>query len=75
MRPELSIAHLDIEDRDLAYEKVQRKPITGHSRTPATGSGITLKSQLYLLIDQGAHQAMVLLEVPNRYLAGLARLL
>ena len=34
--------------------------------------GITRKSQLPTRwIDQGAHQAMALLEVPNRYLAGV----
>ena len=34
--------------------------------------GITRKSQVPTRwIDQGAHQAMALLEVPNRYLAGV----
>lgn len=74
MRPELSTAHLDIEDRDLAYEKkVQLQPhivylaLSSHLKV-----GITRKSQLPTRwIDQGAHQAMALLEVPNRYLAGV----
>lgn len=74
MRPELSKAHLDIEDRDLAYEKkVQLQPhivylaLSSHLKV-----GITRKSQLPTRwIDQGAHQAMALLEVPNRYLAGV----
>lgn len=74
MRPELSTAHLDIEDRDLAYEKkVQLQPhivylaLSSHLKV-----GITRKSQLPTRwIDQGAHQAMALLEVPNRYLAGI----
>ena len=74
MRPELSNAHLDIEDRDLAYEKkVQLQPhivylaLSSHLKV-----GITRKSQLPTRwIDQGAHQAMALLEVPNRYLAGV----
>ena len=74
MRPELSKAHLDIEDRDLAYEKkVQLQPhvvylaLSSHLKV-----GITRKSQLPTRwIDQGAHQAVALLEVPNRYLAGV----
>ena len=74
MRPELSTAHLDIEDRDLGYEKqVQLQPhivylaLSSHLKV-----GITRKSQLPTRwIDQGAHQAMALLEVPNRYLAGV----
>lgn len=74
MRPELSKAHLDIEDRDLAYEKkVQLQPhivylaLSSHLKV-----GITRKSQVPTRwIDQGAHQAISLLEVPNRYLAGV----
>lgn len=74
MRPELSTAHLDIEDRDLAYEKkVQLQPhivylaLSSHLKV-----GITRKTQLPTRwIDQGAQQAMALLEVPNRYLAGV----
>ena len=74
MRPELSKAHLDIEDRDLAYEKkVQLQPhivylaLSSHLKV-----GVTRKSQLPTRwIDQGAHEAIALLEVPNRYLAGV----
>lgn len=74
MRPELSTAHLDIEDRDLAYEKkVQLQPhivylaLSSHLKV-----GITRKTQIPTRwIDQGAQQAMALLEVPNRYLAGV----
>ena len=74
MRPELSTAHLDIEDRDLAYEKkVQLQPhIVYLAHSSHLKVGITRKSQLPTRwIDQGAHQAMALLEVPNRYLAGV----
>lgn len=75
MRPELSKAHLDIEDRDLAYEKkVQLQPhivylaLSSHLKV-----GITRKTQVPTRwIDQGAHQALPLLEVPNRYLSGVA---
>lgn len=75
MRPELSKAHLGIEDRDLAYEqKVQLQPhwvylaLSSHLKV-----GITRKSQIPTRwIDQGAHMAIPLLEVPNRYLAGVA---
>jgi hypothetical protein len=74
MRPELSKAHLGEADRDLAYEsKMQLQP---HAVYLALSShlkvGVTRKSQLPTRwIDQGAHQAQVLLEVPNRYLAGV----
>ena len=74
MRPELSKAHLGQADRDLEYEsKMQLQPhivylaLSSHLKV-----GVTRKSQLPTRwIDQGAHQAIPLLEVPNRYLAGL----
>ena len=75
MRPELSTAHLDIEDRDLAYEKkVQLQP---HIVYLAVASdvkiGVTRKTQVPTRwIDQGASFAIPLVEVPNRYLAGVA---
>ena len=75
MRPELSKAHLGLEDRDLEYEKkVQLQP---HWVYLASSShlkvGVTRKSQIPTRwIDQGAHQAVGILEVPNRYLAGVA---
>lgn len=74
MRPELSKAHLDIEDRDLAYEKkVQLQPhIVYFALSSHLKVGVTRKSQLPTRwIDQGAHQAMAFLEIPNRYLAGV----
>lgn len=75
MRPELSKAHLGEEDRDLEYEKkMQLQPhivylaLSSHLKV-----GVTRKAQLPTRwIDQGAHQALTLLEVPNRYLAGVA---
>ena len=74
MRPELSTAHLDIEDRDWVYEKkVQLQPhivylaLSSHLKV-----GVTRKTQVPTRwIDQGAHQALAVLEVPNRYLAGV----
>ena len=75
MKPELSKAHLDIEDRDLAYEKsVQLKPhIVYLALSSGAKVGVTRKTQIPTRwIDQGASEALVLLEVPNRYLAGLA---
>lgn len=74
MRPELSKAHLGQADRDLEYEsKMQLQPhvvylaLSSHLKV-----GVTRKSQLPTRwIDQGAHEASVLLEVPNRYLAGV----
>lgn len=75
MRPELSKAHLGEEDRDLEYEKkVQLQPhwvylaLSSHLKV-----GVTRKSQIPTRwIDQGAHQAVGILESPNRYLAGVA---
>jgi len=75
MRPELSTAHLGIEDRDLAYEKkVQLQPhIVYLANSSNLKVGVTRKQQIPTRwIDQGASEAIVLVEVPNRYLAGLA---
>ncbi|WP_209566054.1 DUF2797 domain-containing protein [Flavobacterium sp. 1355] len=75
MRPELSTAHLGIADRDLEYEqKVQLQP---HVVYLAVASeikvGVTRKTQVPTRwIDQGASQAIAVVEVPNRYLAGVA---
>jgi hypothetical protein len=74
MKPELSKAHLDIEDRDLAYEKaVQLKPhIVYLANSSNVKVGVTRKQQLPTRwIDQGAHEAIEIVEVPNRYLAGI----
>ncbi len=74
MKPELSTAHLGIADRDLDYEsKVQLQP---HIVYLATSSeikvGVTRKTQVPTRwIDQGAEQAIAIVEVPNRYLAGI----
>jgi len=75
MRPELSKAHLGIEDRDLAYEEnVQLKPhIVYLANSSNVKVGVTRKTQVPTRwIDQGAHEAIEILEVPNRYLAGIA---
>lgn len=74
MHPELSKAHLDIEDRDLDYEKkVQLEPhIVYLANSSNVKVGVTRKSQIPTRwIDQGAHEALVFVEVPNRYLAGI----
>lgn len=74
MRPELSTAHLDKEDRDLAYEKkVQLQPhIVYLANSSNVKVGVTRKSQVPTRwIDQGAHSALTILEAPNRYLAGI----
>lgn len=75
MHPELSKAHLGEEDRDLEYEKsVQLQP---HIVYMAVASdlkiGVTRKTQIPTRwIDQGASYALPIIEVPNRYLAGVA---
>jgi len=74
MRPELSTAHLDKEDRDLEYEKkVQLQPhIVYLANSSNVKVGVTRKSQVPMRwIDQGAHEAIEIVEVPNRYLAGI----
>lgn len=74
MKPELSRAHLDEEDRDLAYEKaVQLKPhIVYLANSSNVKVGVTRKTQVPTRwIDQGAHEAIPIVEVPNRYLAGI----
>lgn len=74
MRPELSTAHLDKEDRDLAYEKkVQLQPhIVYLANSSNVKVGVTRKTQVPTRwIDQGAHEAIEIVEVPNRYLAGV----
>ena len=74
MRPELSKAHLGIEDRDLDYEKkAQLQPhIVYLANSSNVKVGVTRKSQVPTRwIDQGAHEAIEVVEVPNRYLAGI----
>ena len=75
MRPELSKAHLNIADRDLDYEKkIQLQPhVVYLSNTGRIKVGVTRKSQIpYRWSDQGAHEAVELLQTPNRFLAGEA---
>lgn len=74
MRPELSKAHLDEEDRDLDYEKrVQLQPhIVYLANSSNIKVGVTRKNQVPTRwIDQGAHEAIEIVEAPNRYLAGV----
>ncbi|PCJ91943.1 MAG: hypothetical protein COA50_15935 [Flavobacteriaceae bacterium] len=74
MRPELSTAHLDKEDRDLEYEKkAQLQPhIVYLANSSNVKVGVTRKNQVPTRwIDQGAHEALEIVEVPNRYLAGI----
>jgi len=75
MRPELSKAHLGIESRDLEFEKkMQLQPhVVYLTYNGIYRVGITRKSQIPTrFIDQGLQQVILLLEVPNRYLAGVA---
>ena len=75
MRPELSKAHLNEEDRDLEFEKeMQLQPhIVYFSITNELKVGVTrMKNMMTRWVDQGAVESIILLELPNRYLAGLA---
>jgi hypothetical protein len=74
MKPELSTAHLGIQDRDLVYEeKVQLQPhIVYLALSSEVKVGVTRKTQVPTRwIDQGAEKAISIVEVPNRYLAGI----
>ncbi|AWG20290.1 hypothetical protein FFWV33_01490 [Flavobacterium faecale] len=74
MRPELSTAHLGVADRDLDYEqKVQLQPhIVYLALSSEVKVGVTRKTQVPTRwIDQGANEAISIIEVPNRYLAGI----
>ncbi|MFT5252939.1 MAG: hypothetical protein ACI87N_001962 [Flavobacteriales bacterium] len=74
MKPELSKAHLGIEDRDLVYEqKVQLQPhIVYLALSSEVKVGVTRGTQVPTRwIDQGANEAIAIVEVPNRYLAGI----
>ena len=75
MRPELSKAHLNEEDRDLEFEKeMQLQPhIVYFSITSELKVGVTrMNNMMTRWVDQGAIESIILLELPNRYLAGLA---
>ena len=75
IRPELSQAHLGIEDRDLAYEqKMQLQPhVVYLANSSNIKVGVTRLSQVPTRwIDQGAHEALPIVQAPNRYLAGIA---
>ena len=77
MRPELSKAHLDVEDRDLEFEKkMQLQPhVVYLANSSNVKVGVTRKAQIPTRwIDQGAHEAIEIVEVPNRYLAGITEL-
>ena len=77
MKPELSKAHLGIEDRDLEYEKqIQiQDHIVYLSKTSETKVGVTRSNnKTTRWIDQGAIEAIELIKVPNRYLAGIAEI-
>lgn len=72
-RPELSQAHLGIEDRDLEFEKgYQLQPhVVYLAVSGGLKVGVTRAIQKETRwMDQGASKAIVLAETPNRYLAG-----
>jgi len=74
LKPELSRAHLGIEDRNLEYEKsVQLQPhIVYLANSSNVKVGVTRRQQIPTRwIDQGAHEALEIVEVPNRFLAGI----
>jgi hypothetical protein len=71
--PEKSKAHLDIEDRDLEFEK--RYQLQPHVVYLANSGGLKVgvtrkKARFQRWIDQGAVEAIVLAETTNRFEAG-----
>jgi len=77
LKPELSTAHLDIEEKDLEWEKeTQLKPhIVYLANTGGIKVGVTRKSQIPTRwIDQGAIEAIKIAETENRYLAGISEI-
>lgn len=74
IRPELSTAHLGIEQRDLEWEKkFELQPhIVYLALSPDLKVGVTRESQIPTRwIDQGASAAIVLAKTDNRYEAGM----
>ena len=74
VHPERSRAHLGEEDRDLEYEsRMQLQPhVVYLANSSSVKVGVTRKSQVPTRwIDQGAHEAIEIVETPNRYLAGI----
>ena len=74
MRPELSKAHLGIEDRNLEKEReIQLAPhIVYLANSSNVKVGVTRKTQVPTRwIDQGAWKAAIIAEVPYRQMAGL----
>lgn len=74
LKPELSRAHLGIEERDLEFEKAyQLQPHTVYlAISGGLKVGVTRTSQqITRWIDQGASAAIPLLTLPNRYEAGM----
>jgi hypothetical protein len=74
IKPELSKAHLNQEDRDLEFEKkMQLQPhIVYLANSSNVKVGVTRKAQIPTRwVDQGAHEALIISETPNRYLAGI----
>lgn len=72
--PELSTAHLGKADRNLEYEiECQLQPhVVYLANSSDVKVGVTRKTEIPTRwIDQGAHEAIEIVEVPNRYLAGI----
>ena len=77
-KPELCTAHLNIEERDIDWEKkFQLQPhIVYLSISSGLKVGVTRKNSLESRwIDQGAIEGIVFAETPNRYLAGKIEIL
>lgn len=74
LKPELSTAHLNIEQRNLKWEKkFELQPhIVYIAITSSPKIGVTQERQIFTRwMDQGAIQIIKIARTPNRYLAGI----
>jgi hypothetical protein len=62
---------LGIQDRDLEYEEKQQASYCLLALSSEVKVGVTRKHKYLRWIDQGAIEAVSIVEVPNRYLAGI----
>lgn len=72
--PELSLSHLNIERRDIKWEKsFELQPhVVYLSITSSIKVGVTQKKNILTrLMDQGAIESIIIAKTPNRYLAGV----
>jgi hypothetical protein len=71
MKPELSTAHLGFRTRFEYEEKCNRTHIVYLALSSEVKVGVTENTSTYTMDWSGAIEAVSIVEVPNRYLAGI----